>query len=130
MSKGTTDFWAPLMGIDIATKPRNGVRHLDWDRVRELIEVYKDAHRITVGLREDWNNTAGAVYEDGKYVEPWVLYTESYWATPICDIDGVEYDCWKYGVQEFNPSDIPNWLKEAAGENKSYWMYGCEEDED
>lgn len=92
--KENTDFWAPLLGIDIATKPRGQMKYLDWDRVWMYIKQYPHS-TISVGLCEDWNNTGGCIWADGDFESEYV-YDHSTWATPIIDIDGEEIECWTY----------------------------------
>ena len=111
--KGYTDFWAPLLGMDIATKPRGDMKFMDWKKAKEIIdEQIKQNPDVVIyaGLREDWNNTSGIIYANGDFYDGGFFYGCSNWATPILDIDGYEIECYTYDITE-EGSGTPNWLK-------------------
>lgn len=94
--KGYTDFAMGWFGSEAFGGNRNDpMKYMDWDKVREIIKDNPNS-TIEAGLREDWNNTSGLIYEDGEYYNGGVLYNQSCWATPIVDVDGEEIECWTY----------------------------------
>ena len=73
------------------------MKKFDYDKAREICknEYVKYAEG---GLREDWNWTAGTIYENGKFDKDGVGYDHSIWATPVIEYtttDGQTYvlDC-------------------------------------
>jgi len=93
--KGYTNFAAGFLGPEAIGGHKGKMRYMDWDKVREIIKDNPNS-TIEAGLREDWGNTSGLIYEDGKYYDGGILFNQSCWATPIVDIDGDEIECWTY----------------------------------
>ena len=91
-----------------------GMRMVDWEKVKELIESgeYRD---ISVGLLEDWSWTSAQIMEDGVLgVDEYnTFYGCSYWATPgvelVTNVTGETetYECWVEGDNKYLPSWIP-----------------------
>lgn len=111
--KGYTSFMSGFFGASaVATKPIGEMKYMDWHRAREIIESRtkkKKSMTVMVGLREDWNNTSGVVYEDGEFVTYDYVYASSCWATPILDFDGEEVECYTTTKPEGFTTNIPNW---------------------
>ena len=106
--KGYTDFAAGFLGAGaVATKPIGKTKYMDWNKVKEIIKENPDSV-IYAGLMEDWNNTSGLIFANGKYHNGYV-YGASCWATPIVDVDGKEIECWTYEETK-EGSDKPDWL--------------------
>ena len=105
--KGYTNFWAGFVPGLIQTKPSGEMKYLDWVKAKQLIEEHPDSV-IRAGLMEDWNNTSGLIYAKGNYYNGYV-FGMSYWATPILDIDGEEFECWTY-TQTKELNGKPDWL--------------------
>lgn len=117
--KGYTDFFMGFFGPEaVATRPIGEMKYLDWEKARKICEVAISENPnvvISAGLMEDWNNTSGTIYEDGEYVREYV-YGSSCWATPIVDVDGVEYECWTHEKPKDPSNHVPSWWtkKESA----------------
>lgn len=112
--KGYTDFFDGLFfGVGgVATKPIGKTKYMDWRRAHKIIEERaKENNEIVVyaGLVEDWNNTAGVVFENGKFTNDGYVYAASVWATPILDIDGEEIECYTTDEPEGFTTDTPSW---------------------
>ena len=106
--KGYTDFAMGFLGAGaIATNPMGKTKYMDWDKVKEIIKENPDSV-IYAGLMEDWNNTSGLIFANGKYYNGYV-YGASCWATPIVDVDGKEIECWTYEETK-EGSGKPDWL--------------------
>lgn len=81
------------------------MKKFDYDKARKICEN-EDVVYAEGGLRQDWNWTAGTIYENGKFDENGVGYDHSIWATPVIKyttIDGQTYvlDCFiDDGVEE------------------------------
>ena len=106
--KGYTDFAMGFMGAGaVATKPMGKTKYMDWNKVKEIIKENPDSV-IYAGLMEDWNNTSGLIFANGKYYNGYV-YGVSCWATPIVDVDGKEIECWTYEETK-EGSGKPDWL--------------------
>lgn len=59
-------------------KPRN----LDWEKVaRYIIKIGRNCV-VYAGIEEDWDNTAGIIYDHGEVIHG-EAYTTSKWGTPI-----------------------------------------------
>ena len=96
----------------VATKPIGEMKYMDWRRAHTIIQKRAEFDKdITVmaGLREDWNNTSGIVYEDGEFVTYDYVYASSRWATPILDFDGEEVECYTTTEPDGFTTDTPNW---------------------
>lgn len=104
--KGYTNFAMGWFGPEVFGGNRNDpMKYMDWDKVREIIKANPDKE-IYAGLREDWNNTSGLIYDNGEYYSGGILYNQSCWATPIVDIDGDEIECWTY-EKELSFTGVP-----------------------
>lgn len=110
--KGYTSFSMGFLGPEAVGGWRGEQRTFDYDRGRELIKsIIKDDPEcvISLGLREDWNNTSGFIYDNGTIQNDY-FYLSSCWATPIINVwregqeDDEEIECWKRGEGESNPS--------------------------
>ena len=105
--KGYTDFATGFLGMSaVATKPIGDMKYMDWKKVQKVVDENPDAV-IRAGLMEDWNNTSGLIYANGKYYDGYV-YGCSMWATPIVDVDGEEIECWTYEPTK-EGSRKPSW---------------------
>ena len=118
--KGETDFLLGILGPRVvATKPIGEMKYMDWERARKICEAAIAENPdviISAGLMEDWTNTSGKIYEDGKYTRGYV-YGSSCWATPIVDVDGVEYECWTYDKPNGWTTGVPGWWTKKNGAN-------------
>ena len=105
--KEYTDFAMGFMGAKaVATKPIGSMKYMDWQKVQEIVDKHPNSV-IYAGLMEDWYNTSGLIYAEGKYYDGYV-YGSSVWATPIVDVDGKEIECWTYEQTE-EGSGKPFW---------------------
>ena len=105
--KGYTDFLSGFFGASaVATKPIDEMKYMDWKKVQQIVSEHPNSV-IYAGLQEDWNNTSGLIYANGKYYDGYVFACSS-WATPIVDVDGEEIECWTYEKTEWG-SDKPEW---------------------
>lgn len=66
----------------------------DWDKAAKLIRERKPEY-VSAGLRGDWENTGGTIYEDGKPVMADYTYLASTWAVPELCIDWEIIDCYR-----------------------------------
>lgn len=68
----------------------------DWEKAAKLIKE-KNAMYAIAGLKDDWDYTAGIIFENGKPVKQEKTYTylASIWAMPILEIDGKIFQCYK-----------------------------------
>jgi hypothetical protein len=110
--KGYTDFATGFLGASaVATKPIGDTKYMDWERAFSIIKerVKKNPYIVVeAGLMEDWNNTSGCVFSNGKFVKGYV-YGASCWATPILDIEGEEIECYTYEKPKGFTTDVPDW---------------------
>ena len=74
----------------------------DWDKAARLI-AEKKPHRAWAGLRGDFCNTGGMIYEDGELESDPFLYLASTWATPELDLDEESVECYRM------ESETPGW---------------------
>lgn len=65
----------------------------DWDRAAKMIAKRRPT-QASAGLRDDWENTGGVIYENGKAVKDSYTFLESYWATPELEMDGEVTPCY------------------------------------
>ena len=115
--KGYTDFAAGFMGMEaIATKPIGDMKYMDWHKVQNIVNEHPNSV-IYAGLMEDWNNTSGLIYANGKYYDGYV-YGCSKWATPIVDVDGKEIECWTNEVTK-EGSHKPTWWGNESADTKA-----------
>lgn len=72
-----------------------GNRVFDWKKAARRIKE-TGAKNASAGLAEDWSFTGGDILINGEVVAEEDTYTflESYWATPVLILDGVEEECW------------------------------------
>ena len=104
--KGYTDFIGGMfMGAAMPTA-NGGMKYMDWDKVEEICKNNPNA-TVRAGLMEDWNNTSGIIFSNGKYCDGYV-YGCSRWATPIVDVDGKEIECYLH-EDKYETSDKPDW---------------------
>lgn len=104
--KGYTNYLDGFLGPEaIATKPIGKMKYMDWKKARQITKQNPEA-TIYAGLREDWNNTNGLIFNRGKYYKDAYVFGCSRWATPIVDVDGEEIECWTYEETEYN---LPTW---------------------
>ena len=90
--KGYTNFALSFMGPEaVATKPIGKKKYMDWKKVQKVVDEHPNSV-IYAGLMEDWNNTSGLIYANGKYYNGHV-HGCSVWATPIVDVDGEGIEC-------------------------------------
>ena len=105
--------WAE--GFELQSKVEkypDGMRMVDWDLVKELIES-GEYDRVDVGLAEDWEQTYATIYESGKIEvdeNPGAgFYGCSSWATPAVKLFKSKtvglYECWILG----DDKKLPNW---------------------
>lgn len=116
--KGYTDFFAGFLGASaVATKPIGETKYMDWERAHKIIEERAKKNKsITVeaGLMEDWNNTSGIVYIDGRFVRAPFVFARSSWATPILDIDGEEIECYTTTKPDGFTECTPTWWSKES----------------
>lgn len=106
--KGYTNFAAGFLGAEaIATKPIDDMKYMDWKKVQQIVDEHPNSV-IYAGLQEDWGNTSGVIYKNGKYYDGGFFYGCSVWATPIVDVDGEEIECWTYEATK-EGSELPEW---------------------
>lgn len=106
--KGYTSFSAGFLGPEaIATKPIGKMKYMDWNQVQEIVAAHPESV-IYAGLQEDWNNTSGLIYAEGKYYNGYV-YGCSVWATPIVDVDGAEIECYVLEKPDGFTEGLPPW---------------------
>lgn len=80
----------------------------DWAKAATLIRD-RQPSVASAGLQDDWENTGGIIWEDGKPAVDTYTYLASTWATPELDLDGETMDCYKM------KSEVPDWGA------KTYW---------
>lgn len=85
----------------------NDPKVFDWVKAAELIRQRKPLYAIA-GLVEDWENTSGVIYENGKIVRDSYTYLASKWATPVL----VMYDD-KKSTECFVMGSETNWDAET-----------------
>ena len=117
--KGYTDFIGGMLEYHPAHN--DGMRYMDWEKVKQICLLNPKAE-IRAGLREDWNNTSGLIFKNGKYYDGYV-YGSSYWATPIIDVNGEEIEVYTNIDNGFTGK--PDWWGEGT-ELKDPW----DEDDD
>lgn len=120
--KGYTDFIGGM--FEYHPEHHDGVRYMDWDKVKQIC-LANPTSKIEAGLREDWNNTSGIIFNNGEYYDGGTLYNQSRWATPIVDIDDVEIEVWTNEPLDF--SGIPNWWGNGS-DLKCGWQWEWFED--
>lgn len=85
----------------------------DWDKAARLI-AEKKPHRAWAGLREDFCNTGGMIYEDGKLITDKYTYLASSWAIPELDMDGETVACFRVASQTPRWHAHTKWPKSAV----------------
>jgi len=105
---------SPLSRKDTAEKVQalNMRRVFDWNEAARLIKTHY-ADEAVAALSEDWGWTAGTIFKNGKPVIDHYVYLASDWATPIIEINGVEYDCWKYEHESPGWGEKTSWPEES-----------------
>ena len=71
------------------------MKFLDFEKAEQICLSHPDS-TVVAGLMEDWGYTSGIIFKDGKWYDGGVLYAQSFWATPIVDVDGEEIECWTH----------------------------------
>lgn len=115
--KGYTSFSEGFLGPIAMGKKIGPQKTFDYKKGFEIIKdiIKKDPECcISLGLREDWNNTSGVIYEDGKIVARALMYLTSCWATPIINV-------WRDGQEE--DEEIECWLQEEGLERPTVEWY-------
>lgn len=123
--KWYTDFiGGMILGMGMPTAEA-GTKYMDWERA-EKICLENPNSVVRAGLREDWNNTSGIIYNKGRWCDGGDLYALSRWATPIVDVDDIEeIECFNH---EKKGSKIPKWWGRGE-ELESGFKWDFEEDE-
>ena len=126
--KGYTNFAMGFFGpAAVATKPIGDMKYMDWNKVQQIVNEHPNS-TIYVGLMEDWNNTSGLIYKDGKYYNGGGLFGCSVWATPIVDVDGEEIECYVTEEPDGFTTGLPSWWGNG---NTLYngWVWDYEDEE-
>lgn len=84
----------------------------DWNRAAILIAINKPKC-VRAGLTNDWGNTSGIIYENGKIVSRSYTYLSSTWDKPEIEMDGERFECYKI------ESETPEWNYDT------YWPYSA-----
>lgn len=79
----------------------------DWDKAARLI-AEKKPHRAWAGLRGDFCNTGGMIYEGGKLITDEYTYLASTWAVPVLDVGLETVECYRM------ESDTPGWNESTS----------------
>ena len=73
----------------------------DWDQAARIISTTDNLRYAEAGLRQDFENTCGCIYEEEKPVKDSIgMYLASTWATPILTLwldtqeDPIEIACY------------------------------------
>ena len=85
----------------------------DWDKAARLIAERKPQIAMA-GLRGDWKNTGGMIYEDGKLITDKYTYLASPWAIPELDMDGETVACFRFASQTPRWHAHTKWPKSAV----------------
>lgn len=85
----------------------------DWDKAARLIAERKPQIAMA-GLRGDWKNTGGMIYEDGKLITDKYTYLASPWAIPELDMDGETVACFRFASQTPRWDAHTKWPKSAV----------------
>lgn len=85
----------------------------DWDKAARLIAQRKPQIAMA-GLRGDWKNTCGMIYEDGKLITDKYTYLTSSWAIPELDMDGETVACFRFASQTPRWHAHTKWPKSAV----------------
>lgn len=118
MAKGYTGFVdGMIIGAELCRRSTE-TKYMDWEKAEKLC-LENPNSIIEAGLREDWNNTSGLVYANGKWYDGGLIYDRSKWATPILDIDGAEIECWT--TEPHDGTSVPEWW--GHGELNNEWDY-------
>ena len=78
----------------------------DWTKAALLIKE-RQPDLVRAGLRDDWENTGGTIYLNGKIVDNEYTFLASTWAVPELYFDGELIEC--YEMQ----NEVPNWGPET-----------------
>ncbi len=70
----------------------------DWVRAARIIKELQP-QEASAGLEEDWENTGGRIFVDGKPYTDDYTFLASTWATPQLLLDGKLFDCYA-GLEE------------------------------
>lgn len=74
----------------------------DWAKAAELIRDRRPKY-ASAGLRFDWDEVGGCIWEKGLPVDSEYTFLASTWATPELDLDGEIVECYQM------KSDLPMW---------------------
>ena len=85
----------------------------DWDKAARLIAERKPQIAMA-GMRGDWKNTGGMIYEDGKLITDKYTYLASSWAIPELDMDGETVACFRFASQTPMWHAHTKWPKSAV----------------
>ena len=85
----------------------------DWDKAARLI-AEKKPHRAWAGLRGDFCNTGGVIYENGKLITYEYTYLASTWAVPELVMDGEIVECYKMEAETPKWDAYTKWPKSAV----------------
>ena len=87
----------------------DGIKYLNWAKAEKICLEHPEAH-IKAGLLEDWDCTSGDIFRCGRWVKDDV-YTCSFWATPVLEVDGELVECWSH---RRSSKSVPKWWGRAA----------------
>ena len=85
----------------------------DWDKAARLIAERKPQSAMA-GLRGDWKNTGGMIYEDGKLITDKYTYLASSWAIPELDMAEETVACFRFASQTPMWHAHTKWPKSAV----------------
>lgn len=112
--KQETDFVEGMIsGRALSDKAKYAGRKpkaFNWDKAAQLIKEHKPKVAMA-GLAEDWNNTSGVIWRGGQIVTDDYTFLFSYWATPLLDMDGEEFDC--FDIVDEKTSSDQKWPESA-----------------
>ena len=100
-----------LDGFIIPHEPATGgTKYLDWEKAKEVCLKHPN-ETVYAGLAEDWTCTCGIIRDCGKWLKPNILFTHSYWATPILLIweTDEEIECWTHDESKSYNGEVPDW---------------------
>lgn len=65
----------------------------DWDKAAKIIKETNPKY-ASAGLRDDWSNTGGTIWEEGKPVFSNYTFLASWWADPMLVTSERGYECY------------------------------------
>ena len=78
------------------------IKVFDWDKAAKIIRETR-CKEAEAGLQEYWEWTSGCIFKDGKPYMDDCTYLALTWATPVLDVDGTTYYCYRM------ESEVPGW---------------------